>query len=225
MKRLIAVLLLCGCTPRPPLEEPRITSVPAALISHTGASFYILEGRDDFFDDSGNKILNSRLPRSELEYDFNRDRIPERQGVYWMGEQGLEVVLRYGLSRRQLRLIGHADFQPASGHPAEVTLFNSDPDPDRRATPHTKRTGFRIRLKATTCKKPDLVELDWDVEMLTDGPAPEDGAQSGQFPRTIERIHVGSGVLPMFATLMWFHRVEGDRGYYVLLRVSSVERA
>jgi len=201
--------------------EPTIKSVPAALISYTGASFYVLEGFDDFLDDAGN-ILNPWIAMDEVEYESDRNRRPNREGVYWMGEQALDLVLRYGLSRRQVKLICHSDFQPASGHLVDLTLFSTEPQPDRRGVTPPLRIGFRLRLKATAAKNPSLVALDWEVEKLTDGPAPEEGAKFGQFPRTAERIHVGSGVIPVCGTLLWFHREQDHRGYYVLLRVSSL---
>ena len=218
---LFAALLLAGCASPAPPEEPPLREVPGALISHAGVSFYVLEGRDDLLDD-GNDFLIHRIPRDESEYDFDHDRIPESKGVSWMGEQGLHLILRWGLSKKRARLLGHADFQPVSGYSTEMTLFDTDPKTTKSG--EEKRIAFRVRLKATKCKNPDLVSVEWEVGKLTDGPAPEESGRPGQFPRVEERIHVGSGVVPFGATLMWFHREEGPRGHYLLLRLSSLER-
>lgn len=207
------LLFLAACASRKPPEEPTITSVPAALIAHTGASFYILEGWDDFLDDGGD-MLFLRIPDRQN----NNEVWATSPNASWLGEQGLAVALRYGLSRKQIKLIGHVDFQPLPGCPVEVSLFNPDPVGDRK-----QRIAFRVRLKATTAKNPNLVALEWEVEKLTDGPAPEEAARPGQFPRTAERIDVGSGVIPFGATLLLFHRDHDHRGHYVMLRIASLQ--
>src|SRR5262245_59623649 len=69
---LFATLSLSACASRPPMEKPTIRSVPPALLADSGASLYVLEGRDDWVDE-----LGPELPK-------------------WIGPQALEKILRYG---------------------------------------------------------------------------------------------------------------------------------
>ncbi|HKS16219.1 MAG TPA: hypothetical protein VJU16_02850 [Planctomycetota bacterium] len=225
MKRATLLVLLAGCTTPVQFEDPEIASFPGVLIAHAGASLYVLEASDDWLDD-GNDFLIRTIPRDERDYEsFDRANPPERfqnKDTSWMGEQALEMVLRWALKKTKARLIGHVDFQPRSGHLIEVTLFSLDSEsgggPDG-----AKRTGFRVRLKATSCKNPALVNVEWEADKLTDGPRADDRGRPGQFPRTSERINLGSGVLPSGATLFMHHRKEANRSYFLLLRIASLE--
>ena len=218
--------LAAGCSTPSGTEDPPYRSVPGAFLSDTGASLYVLEAFDDWLDD-GNDILNHTIPRDERDYEFfDRENPPERvqnKDTSWMGEQPLRLILRWGLSKEtsKARFIGHADFQPKSGHTANLIVY--DPMPGPLESGGRKRTAFRIRLKATLCKNPKLIALEWEGEKLTDGPDLEEAGRPGQFPRTSERINLGSGVLPAGATLFMHHRKEANRSYFLLLRIASVD--
>ena len=134
-------ILLVGCASRTPVAEPTIKSVPPALIADSGASFYVLEGRDDFFDDW-------------------KGGPPECIGLV-----ALKNVLKYALTQKDLILVGHADFQIAEGIPTEVTLFN----PDSKGHHSTDDSiGFHIKMKATYTADARVFTLDWEAEQLTD---------------------------------------------------------
>jgi len=137
----LAALILAGCASRPPIAEPTIKSVPPALIADSGASLYVVEGRDDVIEDWGGKE-------------------PE-----WLGPEALKKVLKYALTQKDLILVGHADFQVAEGIPTEVTLFNPDSKGHRSTDGNI---GFRIRLKATTAADAKKCALEWEAEQLTD---------------------------------------------------------
>jgi hypothetical protein len=86
-----ATLLTAGCAAREPLEDPSIKRTPPSLIADEGAALYVLEG-----------------PAGWLAQDlkFTEPTLDDQQ---------LATALRYGLAHRQVRFIGHADFQPTHG--------------------------------------------------------------------------------------------------------------
>src|SRR6185503_7295860 len=85
------------------------------------------------------------------------------------GIQGLRFFLRYGLSHKEIRFVGHADFQPTPGLPTEVTLFNPDSEAHLQGK-EMRRVGFRVQVKAASAKEPECVQLEWTAEQLTDVP-------------------------------------------------------
>ena len=236
MKRIAPMLLLLfpACASVKPLEEPTIKSVPAALIADSGASLYVLEAWDDWLDDGNTDMIFNRIPSgghdsegsgfSDIDEQADLPMGPESSSnTHWMGEHALHFVLRHGLSQKRVRLIGHADFQPASGCPMEVTLFNPDAEP--RPDPNdARRVGFRVRLKTSWSKSPHSVAVEWEAERLMDGPAPgHERRKPGEFPRAVERIAGGSGQLPLGGTLFMRHPKGDRRVYILLLRIASLK--
>jgi hypothetical protein len=223
----LLVLGVASCSTLSETEQPPYRSVPGAFLSDTGASLYAIEAFDDWLDD-GRDLLSHTIPRSEEDYRFFDPADPptrvQNKGTSWMGEQALRLVLRWALSREtsKANFIGHSDFQLKSGHPITLTLFNPVPEYPQPGAPGN-RTAFRVRLKATSCKDPDLVSLEWEAEKLTDGPDTEEAERPGQFPRTCERINLGSGVLPRGATLFMHYPKGSNRSTYLLLRIASVD--
>jgi hypothetical protein len=123
------------------------------------------------------------------------------------------------LSHQQIRFVGHADFQPTSGFPTEVTLFNPDAEAHLQGS-EMRRVGFRIRMKATFAKEADQIDLEWVAEQLTDKPV--DGKR-GETKRTVEKIDSGSGCFPIGASLLFRHPKWDDKVYIILLRIASLE--
>lgn len=226
---VLPLWILAGCVSPPTSEEPTIKSVPAALITASGASLYVLEGPENWLDefDVASRIpANARGISSPLSGTDDTADPPAKSSwskdTWFMAEYTLGLMLRHGLSRKHVSLIIHADFQPASGWPTDVTIFNpeSEPPSGSRAS---RRVGFRIRLKATQNTDPELVALDWEGEMLTDVSGTEEKGRPGQFPRVIEKLGEGSGTLPFGATLLMRHPRGGGREYLLLLRVASLK--
>jgi len=212
---LVALVVAAGCAPRPPIEEPTIKSVPPQLIADSGASLYIFECPDDFLDD--NSMLFQRAPDEKDDPPVGPKPSSNTQSL---GEQAFEWVLRHSLSQKQgiVSFIGHADFQPLSGWPMEVTLFNPDALP---ATQRAEKVGFHVRFTASSTDNPNYVNIEWETEKLTDTPGPKN--EPGKISRAKERIAGGSCKLPVRATLLMHHRREGSRMYLVLLRITSLK--
>lgn len=227
---MLAALVLAGCAPRPPLEEPAIKSVPAALIADSGASLYVLEGWDDWPDDC-DMLLNS-VPVGGYDIggvgftDIDEKADPQSDpapssNVKWMGEQALKLVLRHGLSQKRVSLLAHADFQPGAGLPVEVTLYK--PESEGGPGGESMRKAFRLRMKATA-KGQSYADLSWEAELLTDRPSSADSCgRPGHFARVSERIDGGSTTLPFGGTLFMHHPIGGHRSYILLLRIASLK--
>lgn len=148
--------------------------------------------------------------------------LPGHNDILRTGEHGLGILLRFGLSNKSVKFVGHADFQPVSGLPTEVTLFNPDADVSRDKA--LRRVGFRIKLKATTGVKPKYVDMEWEAQQLTDGPDPgEKGGKPGEFPRVVEKIAAGSSTMPIGMALIMQHPKGGRRVYILILRIASLE--
>jgi len=212
---LVALVVAAGCAPRPPIEEPTIKSVPPQLIADSGASLYILDARDDLLDDDSR--LFQRVPDEKDDPPIGPKASSNTMSI---GEQALERVLRYSLSQKPevVTFVGHADVQPLSGWPMDVTLFNPDALP---ANPRAERVGFHVRFTASSTANPNYVNIEWETEMLTDTPGPKN--EPGKISRAKERIAGGSCKLPVRSTLLMHHRKEGSRMYLVLLRITSLK--
>jgi hypothetical protein len=195
---LIAALLMAGCASKTPVEPPTIKSVPPALIADSGASLYVFDGPDDWLDDGGDMLINPKPSP-------------------WMGDRALRLVLRTGLSHKAVRFVGHADFQPTSGFPTEVTLFNPDAEAHLQGA-EMRRVGFRVRLMAAFSKELDQVDLEWSAEQLTDVPG-----KRGETRREVESIGSGSGTFPLGAALLLRHSKWDDRVYILLIRIASLQ--
>lgn len=172
--------------------------MPTPLIADSGASLYVLDGPDDWLDDGGDMLINPKP-------------------APWMGDRALRHVLRYGLSHKAVRFVGHADFQPTSGFPTEVTLFNPDAEAHLHRT-ELGRVGFRVRLKAAFSKELDQVDVEWAAELLTDFTGTR-----GETRREVEKIDSGSGTFPLGAALLLRHPKGDDRVYILLLRIASLD--
>lgn len=213
---LVALVVAAGCAPRPPIEEPTIKSVPPQLIADSGASLYVFECPDDFLDDDS--MLFQRAPHEKDDPPVGPKPSSNTQ---WLGEQAFERVLRYSLSQKQgiVSFIGHADFQPLSGWPMEVTLFNPDALP---ASQRAEKVGFHVRFTASSTDNPNYVSIEWEAEKLTDSPGPRN--ELGKTSRARERIAGGSCRLPWKASLiMMHHRKVVNRMYLLLLRITSLK--
>jgi hypothetical protein len=209
---LLALVVTFGCASRPPIEEPTIKSVPPQLIADSGASLYVFECPDDLLDDD-----SKLFQRTPDEKDDPPVGPKPSSNTQWLGEQALERVLRYSLSQKQgiVTFIGHADVQPLSGWPMEVTLFN--PDADVRPA----KVGFHVRFTATSTEHPQYVSIEWEAEKLTY--TPDSKEVLGKIRRAKERIAGGTCKLPLRATLLMHCRKEGGRIYLVLLRITSLK--
>jgi hypothetical protein len=122
------------------------------------------------------------------------------------------------LSQRGVFFIGHADFQPTDGFPAEATLFNPDAEAHRR-TPGSGAVGFRVKMTARS--HPDTNEgfdLAWTAEQLTDTP---DKTGMG-VNRSTEAIETGTTRLPAGWSILVRHPKPDGREYVLLLRVVSL---
>ncbi len=197
-------VLLAGCASKTVVEDPTITLVPPALIAESGASLYVLDGPEDWLDDGGGKFI--------------------RPGPSpWLDLPGLRHVLRYGLSHKAVRFIGHADFQPTSGFPTEVTLFNPDAEAHLQGT-EARRVGFRVRLKAAPSRDPGHIDLEWEADQLTDipGAGGRDGRR-GETRRVVDKISSGKETFPIGASLLLRHPKWDDRVYILLLRIASLK--
>lgn len=191
--RFILLLLVAGCASRPPIEKPTIRFVPPALIADSGASLYVLEGRDDWVD--------------ELELDRPA----------WIGPEALKKVLRYGLSQKDLILVGHADFQPAEGIPTEATLFNPD-SPGHPARSDQGSVGFRVKVTAKSAADAKNCRIEWTAEKLADI-----AAKGKETRRDVARIGEGTHTIPFGAALVIRHAIGEGREYALLLRIASLE--
>ena len=212
---LFAILVTTGCASRPPLEEPTIKSTPPQLIADSGASLYVLEAWDDLLE--VNFKLFGRMPDEKENPSIGPK---SSSNTLWIGEQALKLLLRHSLSQKPegVTFVGHADVQPLSGWPMEVTLFNPDALP---APQRAERVGFHVRFTATSTDDPQYVSIEWEAEKLTDSPGPRN--EPGKITRAKERIAGGSCKLPLRATLLMSSRKEGNRMYLVLLRITSLK--
>jgi len=195
--------VISACASREPLEEPTIHTVPASLIADFGASFYVLEGWEDWLDDASG--IDVRIPPS---------------GAVEIGEQDLGLVLRFALSQKKVTLVGHADFQPPSGCPTEVTLFKPDAEMAGGGKA-PRRVGFRIRLNASPGPDPRFIAIEWEALKLTDSPE-ENPAPRGS-PRAAESIAKASGTMPLGAALLLRHSRGDRRAYFLILRIASLK--
>ncbi|HKS16220.1 MAG TPA: hypothetical protein VJU16_02855 [Planctomycetota bacterium] len=195
--------MLAGCASKTVVEDPTIRSVPPQLVAETGASLYVLDAPDDWLEDNTDKLINPKPSP-------------------WMGVRALRHVLKYGLSHKQVRFVGHADFQPTSGYPTEVTLFNPDAEAHLKGD-EMRRVGFRVRMKAVFSREPDCIDLEWAAEQLTDipGTVGRDGKR-GETRREVEKIGSGTGTYPLGAALFLRHPKWGDKVYILLLRIASL---
>jgi len=192
---VLALVLAAGCA-REPLEDPSIQRAPPSLIPGEGASLYVLEG-----------------PAGWLQEDL---KLVDPDPVPSLGTPALATALRYALSHRQIRFIGHADFQPTSGWPTEATLFNPDAEGHGPGSGGSQ-VGFKVALTAWFAD-PKSVKVEWKAEQLTiSRPAP--GAAS----RTdAERIDSGAATIPYGKSIVMSRAKEGGREYTLLLRMASL---
>ena len=186
------------------MDPPTIATVPPQLIAESGASLYVLDGPDDWLDDGDDMLINPKPSP-------------------WVGERGLKHLLRFGLSHKAVRFVGHADFQATAGYPTEATLFNPDSEAHLQGT-EMRRVGFRIRVKAAYSDDRKDVDVEWEAEQLTDVPGAvgRDGKR-GEYRRTVEKIDSGSGRFPLGAALLMRHPKWDGKVYILLLRIASLK--
>lgn len=190
------MLILAGCSSRPPLEEPTIKSVPPPLIADSGASLYVLEGPEEWW-----------RPFAE-EYGF-------------VNLTGLKGILRHGLSQSSVTLVGHADFQATNGLPTEVTLFNPDSKPNRNPQ-RGSVLGFRVRLKASTIPDVKLYgvkscTLEVEAERLLDRVE-----KTGEVRRDAMKFLAGHRDLSLGDGFVMSCPSTEGREYTLLLRIASL---
>lgn len=189
-----ALVILAGCA-REPLEDPSIKRAPPSLIPSEGASLYVLEG-----------------PAGWLQEDL---KLVDPQPLPSLGTPQLATALRYAISHRQIRFIGHADFQPTSGWPTEATLFN--PDAEGHGPGTGSQIGFKVALTAWAAE-PGSVKVEWKAEQLTIS-RPKPGAAS---QTDADRIDSGTVTIAYGKSIVMSRRKAEGREYTILLRIASI---
>jgi hypothetical protein len=218
MKRtlLSLTLFLSACAPTSSQEgPPRESATPR--VADSGASLYVFECRDDWLDDGGQKIFQV----SPYEADERAIGPKPSSRAQWIGNVGLRLLLRAVFRRPsdRARLIGHADFEPVAGVLSETTVFNPMAEAARQV--HEPRVGFRVKLRASPAG--EYFAIEWEAETLEDGPDVygENGIPES-LPRAIKRISGGACQLPPTASLIMQYRIQEDRVYSLILRLTSV---
>jgi hypothetical protein len=190
----IVLALLCACASRRPLEEPTIKAVPATLIPDSGASLYLIEAPDDWLDDTAHDIALT---------------IKAPKNTIWIGEQTLKEVLRYALSRKEVSFKAQGDFLITSGCPVEATLTH----PESVDAPPP--VGFHVKLTASYSKSPGYFDYELAASIVT---------TNRKGIETADTIAEGGGKAPLRATLLMSRIKAADRGYFLLLRISTLEK-